>query len=65
MAEIVYTTSKVTINTNSKQVVGVGYADCQSRKFLVSEFNDNDQFSNLEVSPFTFSGHCFRLYRKY
>ena len=31
------------------QVVGVGYADATLHKFGVSQFNDNDQYSNLEV----------------
>ena len=37
------------------QVVGVGYADATLRKFQVSEFTDNDQFSNLEVSILPYS----------
>ena len=28
----------------------MGYADATLRKFQVSEFTDNDQFSNLEVN---------------
>ncbi|KAK3589346.1 hypothetical protein CHS0354_009989 [Potamilus streckersoni] len=34
---------------NGQRVVGAAYADATLRKFLVSEFSDNDQYSNLEA----------------
>ena len=43
----------VKLGTDSGQrVVGVGYTDATLRKFMVSEFADTDQFSNLEVSGY-------------
>ena len=33
------------------QLVGAAFADVAMRKFSVCEFVDNDQFSNVEVSP--------------